>query len=118
MQLWWDHLPSPEVLGRGASEEEAPRCIHCGRAGMGSTWHVLGECLAPRLVEARRVATKKVLETLREVTQGWETIRQAWIEELGLENNGTWRPPAGWSVEGGRKAGASAVPWYGTFPRA
>ena len=57
-QLWWDHLPSPEVLGRGGQQnhEEPLKCPHCSAPGLASTWHLLAECSAPTLVKTRTAA--------------------------------------------------------------
>ena len=47
MQLWWDHLPSPEVIDRGGADPGLANCAYCAEGVRGSTWHLLAECQHP-----------------------------------------------------------------------
>ena len=72
-KLWWDHLPSQGVRARGCTvaEREAMRCNLCGRAGAGSTWHILAECLTPALITVR---SKGASELGKHASEIWRTV--------------------------------------------
>ena len=58
-QLWWDHLPSPEVMHRGVKQvDPAATCDRCQEQGVASTWHLLAECKSEELVAVRTAATE------------------------------------------------------------
>ena len=53
------------------------------------------------------------------VRSGLRPCRQLWAE-IRLseeENTATWARPPDWPADDERKAGESAVPWYGLFPQ-
>jgi hypothetical protein len=45
-KLWWDHLPSQQVLSRGDPlvDPSSSKCELCQVPGEGSTWHVMSAC--------------------------------------------------------------------------
>jgi hypothetical protein len=116
-KLWWDHLPSPEVRGRGKHIETEEACPYCTQLGRMSTWHILAECQAPTLVIARRGAYHLLTAELRKFVGRNSGAAFTWAQAFSVQEDGSWRPPASWSRELGHKAGNTANHWYGCFPR-
>ena len=115
-KLWWDHLPSPEVLHRGEANPPT-RCMYCEEPDRPSSWHVLAECRHPRLVSARAAATRRVRAEVMRLGQGSPSLG-LWSGGFETTTDGDWVKPLGWGEEGGRKAGVNPNPWYGCLPPA
>ena len=121
-KLWWDHLPSQQVLSRGDPlvDPSSSKCELCQVPGEGSTWHVMSACQgAEEIVLARISATTSIhseFDTLRRDIRGGcnLTLLQKWRGFFQLTNS-TWSTPHGWEGRDGAKAGLYANPWYGIF---
>ena len=119
-QLWWDHLPSPEVMARGtkaaAEPDQEPSCPYCDAPGIASTWHLMGECPEQSLVAARKAAARHAREVVVRVTPLSSPSRTRWHDAFKVDGAGRWSQPREWSGNpGAGKAGVAPNHWYGCF---
>ena len=116
LKLWWDHLPSPEVLQRRQEVRVDEKCAYCECRGRVSTWHLLAQCQAPPLKEARKRVGEKLrragLEATNRASTAALTMRAKFNDAFRMTATGQWWvPPQEWLNEGGRKAGKAPNPW-------
>ena len=119
-KLWWDHLPSQGVRARGCTTEaqDAMQCDFCTRKCAGSTWHIMAECPATPLLEARKTGSEQLQELASKVWRGVgvDGPNPEWEKEFTMEG-GEWRRPRD-CPKGDPRAGNVANPWYGIFSAA
>ena len=116
--VWWDHLPSPEVLNRGNTSGPPPGCpAYCDDGRQGSSWHLLAEYQHPTLHRVRAAVTNQVRLTLTRKLRDCPQLLSAWSAGFLTGPHGDcWTRPGGADV-GACKAGVTPVPWYGScFP--
>ena len=116
-KLWWDHLPSPEVLQRGKEATGDEACPYCAETGVVSTWHILAACPNEALQRTRTLATELIHRAVTEHARGDARALAEWRQGYATEADGRWREPEGWREEEDKKAGCHANPWYGCLPR-
>ena len=93
------------------------RCNLCGRAGAGSTWHILAECLTPALITVR---SKGASELGKHASEIWRTVGAEgpcppWDQAYRVVG-GQWGRPQSWP-EGDPRAGNDPNPWYGLLDK-
>ena len=91
------------------------QCDFCTRKCAGSTWHIMAECPATPLLEARKTGSEQLQELASQVWRGVgvDGPNPEWEQEITMEG-GEWRRPRDWP-KGDPRAGNVANPWYGVF---
>jgi hypothetical protein len=121
-KLWWDHLPSQQVLARGdgSGSSSLLTCDLCGQPeAEGSTWHLLACCrgndvLTQARLTARNSITAAIDNASANLDAEYAPLRARLRHFYRMEND-MWNVPVGWEGRTGTKAGLQANPWYGIF---
>ena len=123
-KLWWDHLPSQQVLNRGVPATQQPpelsTCELCGKMGEGSTWHLLASCKgATEIIQMRQAAHGHFSNLLVDLRPEYYGPRAAllskWRGSVFRMVDDEWKPTRGWECRDGANAGLYENPWYGLF---